>query len=163
MASNRRVMKELKRVNECDLCESVGLKVVTNDDDVLNWIVTMAGPDNSPFVGGIFTLNVTFPPDYPFKPPAITFSTPIYHPNISSDGKISYHDLYCSCCTGTWSPAKSMRDLLIGIQTMLSTPDAENAARPEVGQQYMTNLDGYIEAAKNFTKIHAVESGKKVG
>ncbi|CAF4712594.1 unnamed protein product, partial [Rotaria socialis] len=61
---------------------------------------TIMGPGDSPFQGGVFFLAIHFPADYPFKPPKITFTTKIFHPNINSNGAICLDIL-----RSQWSPA----------------------------------------------------------
>ena len=46
----------------------------------------LRGPKKSPYEGGIFLLNLTFPNDYPHIAPILSFDTNIYHPNVSNTG-----------------------------------------------------------------------------
>jgi len=69
-------------------------------DDLFHWQATIMGPDDSPYTGGVFFLDIHFPADYPFKPPKVSFTTRIYHCNINSNGGICLDIL-----KEQWSPA----------------------------------------------------------
>jgi len=68
--------------------------------EMFHWQVSIHGPPGSPYEGGLFFLNITFPADYPFKPPRVHFTTLILHPNISSSGSICLDIL-----DARWTPA----------------------------------------------------------
>jgi ubiquitin-conjugating enzyme E2 D/E len=69
-------------------------------EDLFHWQATIMGPDDSPYSGGVFFLDIHFPADYPFKPPKVSFTTRIYHCNINSNGGICLDIL-----KDQWSPA----------------------------------------------------------
>ena len=75
------------------------------------WRAAMAAPNDSPYAGGLFKLDVTIPRGYPFYAPVLRFRTKIYHPNITEDGFL---------CFAGWCPALKIASLLILVQALLS-------------------------------------------
>jgi len=83
-------------------------------DDLFHWQATIMGPDDSPYSGGVFFLDIHFPADYPFKPPKVSFTTRIYHCNINSNGGICLDIL-----KEQWSPALTISKVRIPFPTLL--------------------------------------------
>lgn len=48
-----------------------------DETDLLHWRVVVVGPEGSPYDGGVFTVRVEFPRDYPFKAPRVAFDTKV--------------------------------------------------------------------------------------
>ena len=79
---------------------SVRFSAGPKGDNIYEWVSTILGPPGSVYEGGVFFLDIHFSPDYPFKPPKVTFRTRIYHCNINSQGVICLDIL-----KDNWSPA----------------------------------------------------------
>lgn len=92
----RRLQKEMQDMRHPNVNVAAG----PVGEDMFHWAATLIGPDNSPYAGGVFNLDIMIPQDYPFKPPKVTFLTKIYHCNVNADGEICLDIL-----KGAWSPA----------------------------------------------------------
>ena len=44
---------------------------IPDESNMLKWKATMTGPENTPYEKGLFTLDITIPQEYPFKPPEV--------------------------------------------------------------------------------------------
>ena len=108
------------------------------------------GPDDSPYTGGVFFLNIHFPPDYPFKPPKVTFTTKIYHPNINSNDSICLDIL-----KDPWSPALTISKVLLSISSLLTDPNPDDPLVPEIANLYKNDMAKYVEVAKEWTSKYA--------
>jgi len=122
------------------------------DTDLNHWHGTIEGPNDSPYAGGLFKLDIKFPEDYPFKPPRVTFTTKVYHPNINSHGSISY-DLV----PHNWSPQLTIWRVLVALQALLRCPNPDNPLVPEIAQLYKTDREKYNQNASEWTKTYATK------
>ena len=119
-------------------------------DDIFHWHATILGPDDSPYSTGVFSLNIHFPSDYPFKPPKITFITRIYHCNINSNGGICLDIL-----KDQWSPALTISKVLLSIGSLMTDPNPDDPLVPEIAQLYRNNKTRHDENAREWTNRYA--------
>ena len=52
------------------------------DVDLTEWTAIIRGPPDTPYSGGLFTLDISISQNYPLEPPIILFRTKIFHPNV---------------------------------------------------------------------------------
>ena len=109
------------------------------------------GPDDSPYAGGVYFLNIHFPTDYPFKPPKVTFTTRIYHPNINSNGSICLDIL-----KDQWSPALTISKVLLSISSLLTDPNPDDPLVPEIAHIYKGDKPKYEATAREWTRKYAM-------
>ena len=120
-------------------------------DDIFHWQATLMGPGESPFEGGVFFLDINFPTDYPYKPPRVTFSTKIYHPNINSSGGICLDIL-----KDNWSPALTVSKVLLSICSLLDEPNPDDPLVMDIAEKYLKNRPLYDCIARDWTEQFAM-------
>ena len=119
-------------------------------ENLYTWEGQIIGPEDTPYHGGIFRLEIVFPPNYPFKPPKLKFLTRIFHPNVNRFGNICLDIL-----DRQWSPALTISKVLLSISSLLSEPNADDPLDAEAADLYKNKPDEYIRTAKTYTLEYA--------
>ncbi|XP_064270481.1 ubiquitin-conjugating enzyme E2 E2 isoform X1 [Passer domesticus] len=163
--SAKRIQKELAEITldpppNCRVTKDTGSSLDTNSrvrscagpkgDNIYEWRSTILGPPGSVYEGGVFFLDITFSPDYPFKPPKVTFRTRIYHCNINSQGVICLDIL-----KDNWSPALTISKVLLSICSLLTDCNPADPLVGSIATQYMTNRAEHDRMARQWTKRYA--------
>lgn len=134
-----------------------GISAWPTSDSLTTLEAQILGPDDSPFVGGTFNLSINIPEQYPFEPPRVRFLTPIYHPNIDSDGRICL-DILKMQPQGNWSPSININTILLSIRLLMGSPNAEDGLVADITQEYKRDSGLWFLKAKESTMKHAINS-----
>jgi len=144
----RRIIKETQRL----MAEPVpGISAVPDEANARYFHVVVAGPEGSPFEGGVFKLELFLPEEYPMSAPKVRFITKIYHPNIDKLGRICLDIL-----KDKWSPALQIRTVLLSIQALLSAPNPDDPLANDVAELWKVDEARAIKNARDWTRKYAM-------
>ncbi|XP_038055586.1 ubiquitin-conjugating enzyme E2 K-like [Patiria miniata] len=146
-----RIKRELKEVKaDAELIKD-DVSVELMDNSYLALTGEIPGPKDTPYEGGTFHLKIIIPETYPFNPPQVSFTTKIWHPNISSvTGAICLDIL-----KDQWAAAMTLRTVLLSVQALLSLPEPDDPQDAVVAQQYKENQDAYRRTARHWACAYA--------
>jgi ubiquitin-conjugating enzyme E2 D/E len=148
-AAKKRLKKELQDISK-DPPPNCSAGPSKEKNTINEWTATIMGPSKSPYEGGVFFLQINFPPDYPFKPPKVKFTTKIYHPNINKNGGICLDIL-----KDQWSPALTISKVLLSICSLLTDPNPDDPLVTDIAKLYLENREKYNATAKLWTQKYA--------
>jgi ubiquitin-conjugating enzyme E2 N len=103
------------------------------------------------FEGGLYSLELFIPEEYPAFPPKVRFWTKIYHPNIDRLGRVRLDVL-----AERWTPALQIRTVLISIQALMSAPNPEEALNNEAGEHWKRDECGALQKASDWNRLYAM-------
>jgi len=124
--------------------------------DLFTWFAEIKGPEGTPYEGGRFLFSLTFPPDYPFKDPAMKCLTKVYHPNI--DWKTGF------VCVRPFSEGHNWLSVgLLGVykaclalHALLAAPFPDNALMDDLALEYLCDPEVFCSNARAWTNLYAM-------
>lgn len=128
-----------------------GIQAVPDEENLRYFHVVIDGPDESPYQGGKFKLELFLPEDYPMAAPKVRFLTRIYHPNVDKLGRICLDIL-----KDKWSPALQIRTVLLSIQALMSGPNPDDPLDENIARHWKTNESEALATARQWTSQFAI-------
>ncbi|KAM0707896.1 hypothetical protein Q7P35_004545 [Cladosporium inversicolor] len=135
-------MSSPKRRIETDVMKMLmsDYEVTLVNDNMQEFYVRFKGPEETPFLGGLWKIHVELPDQYPYKSPSIGFVNRIFHPNID--------ELSGSVCLDvinqTWSPMYDMVNIFeVFLPQLLRYPNPTDPLNGEAAALLMKEPKAY--------------------
>jgi len=105
-------------------------------------------PDKAPYNKGAFLIDLVFPPEYPFKPPKVSFRTKIYHPNIDEKGQVCLPIVAAE----NWKPATKTEQVIQALVSLVNDPEPDHPLRADLAEEFTKDKKKFFKNAEDFTK-----------
>jgi ubiquitin-conjugating enzyme (huntingtin interacting protein 2) len=153
MTSKGRIRKEIQDLSND---KASGVSVETDPYNDMHLKGTLRGPDDTPYAGGTFEVDIVIPSDYPFTPPKMKFITKLWHPNVSSQTGAICLDIL----KDQWSPALTMKTALLSLQALMCSPEPNDPQDAVVANMYKDHYEEFKATAANWTAQYAKPAGE---
>jgi len=119
-------------------------------DNLFEWEATLKGPEETPYEGGVFKVGVSFPSDFPFKPPTVKFETKIYHCNVSESG-----DVCMGLLKDGWSPGLRVDRVLKELRQLIASPNPDDPLDASIAAEFTGNRAEFDKKAAAWVRQYA--------
>ena len=118
----KRIQADMKELYKEPLDVSEGIYHHFNEDNLTQAYFMIIGPKDTPYENGFYFFHFSFPPQYPFLPPNVSFctldGTMRFNPNLYSTGKV------CLSMLNTWEGPQwtsclTIRIILLALRAMV--------------------------------------------
>ena len=151
----KKLKDEYKEINSGKYSSNPFTVGLFDDANYYQWRLITIGPKDTSYKGGIFTIKLTFPKDYPSSPPELRFLTPIYHLNVNSFKGPNLGIVRIDLIEN-WKPSITVRDILLNLySTIFYLTDTNFSLDEDKKIEFIRHKDLYESKMKFFTKIYA--------
>ena len=139
----KRLLRDVKQIIQNPLTDN-GIYYCHDENDLTKGYAMIVGPSDTPYFGGFYFFKFSFPHDYPFTPPKVTFMTrdgkTRFNPNLYVNGKV------CVSILNTWdgeqwSACQNINSILLTLCSLLTN-------KP------LLNEPGFTSGSRDFKPYH---------
>jgi len=116
-----RLLKDVRHIIKNPLTDQ-GIYYIHDDVDMLKGYAMIVGPSDTPYFGGFYFFEFTFPYDYPHSPPKVAYCTNgdgvRFNPNLYVCGKVCI-SLLNTWRGDQWTSCQSISTVLLTLCTLL--------------------------------------------
>ena len=144
-----RLIKDITYIRKNPLTDN-GIYYIHDDTDMMKGYALIIGPADTPYFGGNYFFELTYPPDYPHSPPKVLFCTNNhnirFNPNLYACGKVCI-SLLNTWRGDQWTSCQSISSVLLTICTLFCNNPLLNEPGVTIDHVDMKNYNEIIEFA----------------
>lgn len=142
-----RLLKDVKYILKNPLTEN-GIYYTHDDSDILKGYALIIGPSETPYFGGNYFFELTYPADYPHSPPVVKYCTNgngiRFNPNLYVCGKVCV-SLLNTWRGDQWTSCQSISTVLLTLCTLLCKDPLLNEPGVNKDNRDIKNYNEIIE------------------
>jgi len=158
-----RLLKDVKQIITCPLTEN-GIYYIHDDTDMLKGYALIIGPSDTPYFGGNYFFELSYPTDYPHSPPKVKYWTNgnniRFNPNLYVCGKVCV-SLLNTWRGDQWTSCQSISTVLLTLCTLLCKDPLLNEPGVCINNKDTKPYDSIIEYANIDVAICDIVNKKK--
>ena len=139
---------------------TIGCSFGIENNNIFTWRITMSGPSNTPYEGGLYTIIATFPQDYPNHGPEFKFINKIYHLNVNFSDDPGH---ICLSSLNDWrirgqvkdQPFYTVKQALFDIFCLFYNQGVIGAYDQKMAEQFVKNKEQFNAIARQWTNLYA--------
>jgi len=117
----QRLLRDVKSIIRNPLTDN-GIYYIHDDEDILKGYAMIVGPSETPYFGGFYFFEFSYPSDYPHSPPSVKYMTNgdniRFNPNLYTNGKVCI-SLLNTWRGEQWTSCQSISTVLLNLCTLL--------------------------------------------
>lgn len=151
-ALQRIISRDIKSIQKNKLSDS-GIHIHFDEGNMLNAVAMIIGPKDSVYHNGVLLFKISFPTNYPYSPPKVSYiarNSIRIHPNLyTGSAKDEYLGKVCISLLNTWSGPQwtsimDISSIMLSILSLLDNNPLSN--EPGFSDKITTNHLLYAES-----------------